>query len=291
MRIRTHILTLLSVSAFLVSNNTRVFGQDKTPKIRISEFYLQHGLIHQLPEHGTLSDFKNLAKGSSILNQDYTGFSDQHFGRGNNNRNSLLAIQLGIKFAKRPNPTLRLGVNYFSSSFINGSFVKDDSYVTDTLTSSQTGEQQYVLATETKSVRMKQTSQQFRIDAAFLFRTNSNARWSLYSGVGLTFGYAFNNKTHIQYEEYTFEPTVNDYYSTNTSSTYANEFYRNRNFATFSAYVPLGIDFRIGKKREFWNRLHLFGEFRPSLNYAKIPELKRILTPGSTQSFGLKVTF
>jgi hypothetical protein len=106
----------------------------------------------------------------------------------------------------------------------------------------------------------------------------------------MTMGYAFNNKTSVHYEEFISEPSLNGY-SSNPISTYANEFYRNRNFATFSAYVPLGIDFRIGKKREFWNRLHLFGEFRPSLNYAKIPELRRVLNPGITQSFGLKVTF
>ena len=290
MRTTAHITKLIGIGFILSISNMLIYGQEKNPKIRVKEFYLQHGLIHQAPEHGTLADFQSLAKGSSILNQDYTGFSDQHFGLRNRENNSLLGIQLGIQFAKRPNPTLRVGFNYLSSSLISGSLHRMDSYVTDTLTSSQTGEQQYVMTTNSKSVYMNQTCQQFRLDAALLFHTNSSARWSLYSGIGVTMGYAYNNKTRIQYEEYVSEPSANGYYS-NPLSTYANEFYRSQNFATFSAYVPLGIDFRIGKKREFWNRLHLFGEFRPSLNYAKIPELRRVLNPGTTQSFGLKVTF
>ncbi len=285
-------VSLVLTFHFILAIGTGVYSQEKSPKLRVTEFYLQHGLMHQLPEHGTITDFRTLAKGSVILGQDLSGFSESRFDLMNRRSNSLLAVQLGLQFAKRSNPLFRVGFNYFSSSFISGSLRKTDSYITDTLVSTQTGAQQVVVTTDSKSVRMNQTSQQFRFDAALLFRTNTSARWSLYSGIGVTFGYAFNTKTRIQFEENKSESNGNSaYYYPILGSTDINEVYRNRNFSTFSAYLPLGVDFRIGKKREFWNRLHLFGEFRPSLNYAKIPELRRILNPATTQTLGIKVTF
>jgi hypothetical protein len=55
-----------------------------------------------------------------------------------------------------------------------------------------------------------------------------------------------------------------------------------------AAYVPLGVDFRIGKKRAFWKRTHLFYELRPSVT--TIPELRTFANAGVQQGIGLRVT-
>jgi hypothetical protein len=53
----------------------------------------------------------------------------------------------------------------------------------------------------------------------------------------------------------------------------------------------MGLDFRLGKKREFLNRLHLFVETRPSMTITTIPSLKTLLTPNITSSFGLRIVW
>ena len=59
-----------------------------------------------------------------------------------------------------------------------------------------------------------------------------------------------------------------------------------------SVYVPMGVDFCLGKKREFFKRLHLFGETKPCLNYTRISELKRnSITAGIKGGIGLRVSF
>jgi len=53
----------------------------------------------------------------------------------------------------------------------------------------------------------------------------------------------------------------------------------------------LGIDFRIGKKREFWKRTHLFYELRPGINVTSIPELRPITNASVQHGIGLRVSW
>ncbi|MGB0807307.1 MAG: hypothetical protein ACPGRC_11500 [Salibacteraceae bacterium] len=57
----------------------------------------------------------------------------------------------------------------------------------------------------------------------------------------------------------------------------------------YSAYIPLGLDFRIANKSEFWQRVHLFYEMRPSLEMISIPELSTYTTVAWQHGFGIKV--
>jgi hypothetical protein len=56
-----------------------------------------------------------------------------------------------------------------------------------------------------------------------------------------------------------------------------------------SVYLPAGVDFRIGKRREFWKPVHLFYEIRPQVLYTNIPELGSSLRGGIQQGFGIRV--
>jgi hypothetical protein len=84
---------------------------------------------------------------------------------------------------------------------------------------------------------------------------------------------------------------MNEYYSTTEQGENIVEYFENKmNFST-SIFIPMGVDFRMGKNREFWKRLHLYYEMKPSITYTAIPELKRITTVNLINSFGIKVTF
>ena len=69
------------------------------------------------------------------------------------------------------------------------------------------------------------------------------------------------------------------------------EYYKNKNNFGFSAYIPMGIDFRIGRKRKFWKQIHLFLELRPGINGTSIPELRTIVNSSMQYGFGLKVSW
>ena len=60
-----------------------------------------------------------------------------------------------------------------------------------------------------------------------------------------------------------------------------------RNIA-MSAYVPLGLDFRIGKNNKFFNHIHLFTEFRPTVNVTSVPEMGNFFAYGYQLTSGLK---
>ena len=64
----------------------------------------------------------------------------------------------------------------------------------------------------------------------------------------------------------------------------------NKNTYGYATYLPMGVDFRIGNKREFFKQLHVFYEARPFVNYTYIPELGGINSVGIKSALGLRVT-
>jgi len=50
------------------------------------------------------------------------------------------------------------------------------------------------------------------------------------------------------------------------------------------------VDFRIGKKRQFWMPVHLFYEMQPTLRLNHVPEVGMISHLPLAQNFGLRVT-
>jgi hypothetical protein len=295
--------TLLSAVILLVVSIS-VFGQEQTKttkKINIHDFYIQTGFVSMSVTDGTLADFNKLAPGSELLSNDLTGFypSDVFPSSGNNTFSVLLGIKLKDKqkTAYRTNPLLRLGISYFSGTSLKKEIYKEYNEPYDTLTSSQAGQSYYIDSVTRQNYIMSYYSKQLRLDASLIFRTNQSARWSLYAGIGATAGVSFNANTEIRY---------NENYKTETSlpgggsySTYGYsgmdknkiEIYSNKNNLSASIYIPMGIDFRLGKKNEFLKHTHLFYEFRPGIVFISIPELRTVTYGGIQNGFGLRVTW
>jgi hypothetical protein len=144
---------------------------------------------------------------------------------------------------------------------------------------------------------MDYSSEQIRFDGSMIFRTNPLARWSLFSGIGITAGVSINSNTNIYYSKYLrTEIYESDGAVLNSSSYYhsdqsISENHKNKNGYAVSAYIPMGIDFRVGKKREFWKQIHLFYECRPGMNMTSIPELQTATTASLQHGFGLRVSW
>lgn len=278
-------------------------NQDKpVKKMRISDFYVHTGMSFQTNVYGSILDYRALAPQSDLT----TDLSGSNLYRTSivSGRTSL-SIMMGIQFSDKEksfykaNPKLRLGFTFSpGKSFYGGSF-KENRFPFDTLVSSQTGENIYIDSVITESNGVFYNSDQIRLNASLIFSTNPEKRWALYSGIGVTAGISLNQNTTVSYskngrtdEVQAINPNMHSNI-TGYSTTYESisESYRNKTNFGFSAYIPVGVDFRIGNKREFWKRTHLFFEFQPAVDVTSVPELKTYTNLRFNSGLGLRVNF
>jgi hypothetical protein len=64
--------------------------------------------------------------------------------------------------------------------------------------------------------------------------------------------------------------------------------YENKGGFGFGVYAPLGIDFQVGKKRDFWMPIHLYLELRPGVNVNQIAGLGTSFSAGNFSNIGLR---
>ncbi|MES2798696.1 MAG: hypothetical protein V4638_01650 [Bacteroidota bacterium] len=279
------IQSALSISLlFLTTIN---FAQESGEKnITLSEAQVFFGA--QISDYRSLNlvEMQKFAPSSSILARDFTGFSQSGYGYLNSSQ--LLAASLGLSFKNLPYMTLRLGLNYSDRNSFYGSLSKSETGRYDTLTSSATGQQYFQDTTRFSMAYFNHSSQIISFDASILFRTNPEKRWSIYGGVGYTAGIGFNSFSSIGYSEYTYGQNYG-YGGESPNAVSINETFKNKSYFTHTIYLPMGVDFRIGKKREFWNRLHLFYEIKPSITFNHIPELGTSTHLGIGHGLGIRV--
>ena len=288
MKKQTLLLALMSLGTINI-----LFGQDNgnpDKKFSINEYSFYSAANMSQNGSATLADFKTLAPQSILLNNDFSTYSA---GKSFNSAHSnLFSMMVGFKCQSKPNSSLRLGITYISGTSLGTSFNKETSSVYDTLTSSQTGQTYYLDSVTRKTYSMNYSYQQIRLDASYLFRTNPEERWSLYTGIGASFGLSFNNTTQIDYRSFSHGSSFTDQSGSNGSNNTKDtqtESFQNKSTYGFTAYVPMGVDFRIGKKREFWKKIHLFYEVRPALNFSNIPELRSMTNVSVQNGMGVKI--
>jgi hypothetical protein len=266
--------------------STAAFSQN----LKISEIHISSGTGSMRGQDGTLSDFAKLAPNSAILGMDLSQlkpYNDNYNGFGLNSGSNFTSIQLGLQCAKMPKFTFRVGITHVSNFGLlsaHGGFTETARY--DTLTSSQTGQQTFIDTSYSRSYHMNYSDQQIRLDGAMIFRMFPEKRWSLHAGLGASIGMSYRASTSIQLWEssYNYYSTGNYGYGTGT-----NESFKNKNSLGAALYIPLGVDFCIGKKREFWMPFHLYAETRPSLNINSINGIGTTFSPGMSSALGLRV--
>ena len=262
-------------------------AQEEKPAVRISEVQILTTSDYSRIPFGTLHDMQRIAPQSILLQENYSNYN-----LGSNNsifsQNSFNLL-LGLSFRDKPGMTLRAGIGYSDRALMGVSLGNYERFRHDTLTSSQTGQQVFVDSVVYRGVYAYYNSQFLSLETSLIFRTNSEARWSLYGGVGLGFGVGFNGRTDVsRYEYWSIEsPIANKYGNTH----YESESIPSENSFFYGVNTPLGVDFRIGKKCEFWNRIHLIYELRPAFTVYNLAGEQNRLTPQLNQSLGVRVTF
>lgn len=263
-------------------------------QISINEIYLQSGAFFGQTK-GSLGDFQTLAPGSSILQQDLSAYQSSPIYSFNLPGQSQ-TLSLGLKLAKLPNATLRLGLMHTgqrNALSVGGSYT--ETFRVDTLTSSQSGEQFFIDSFSTHSYHANYTQEQLRLDASLIFRYKADKRWSFFGGIGANFGLSYNAATTIHhrvspYGDYFGYGFFNDIIF-DDFGTHETETFENKGGFGLGVYAPLGIDFQVGKKREFWKPMHLYMELRPGFNVNQIAGLGTTFSAGNFSNVGLRFQF
>jgi hypothetical protein len=284
----------------LIASITICQAQENKPlsRIRLSDLYFQTGLSGSVNQSESINSLNVLTPESEIL-QSFAG-SNSTSNSYSYGGNSFSSIQLGLSFRNKSrsdyktNPLLRIGIMHISNNSISASSDAETSQPFDTLTSSQTNQVVYVDSITNRNYAIDYSSEQIRIDASLLFRSNQAARWSVMAGIGASYGVSINANTRVSYSKYgNGELTFSDGEKVSIygeESEFRSETFNNKMNSGYSIYVPLGVDFKIGKKREFWKHAHLFFELRPGINIHSIPELKTYRTVNVQQGIGLRVS-
>jgi opacity protein-like surface antigen len=242
-----------------------------------------------------VSDFQKLAPNSIYLSKDLSNYSKgkglnndmtmgPHSGAVQNNIYTSVTLMAGLKFKRTENSSLRIGIGYVSGENFSSNYLLETISTYDTLTSIKTGQKIYVQEKNVDEYAMKNSYEHLRLDVSYILKAKLNKRFSFYSGIGATAGISFNNITEIEHTNH----MIYDGYKDNvlTSGT---EAFQNKNSGAFSAYIPLGLNLRLGGNRcEFFKRISIFAESRPTVNIINIPELKTYTYVSLQNGIGLR---
>ncbi len=295
-------ILLLLVSALFTSQHSygQWYGEQwlKVTSVQINTGFMSLSLNRG--NKGEKEDFEKLMPDSEILTSDFTGFrkDDYYYFDPRTVFNVLLGMQFfDREYGYKRNPELRIGLNYFSGFVLNGYWDKEDRMVIDTLNSPRTGRSYFIDSVTSSSFNMEHWMEDIHLDVSVIFRTNSEDRWTLFAGFGITAGRSILSETEISFQENGYietrstEGTILQRDYTGGSSTYKFERRTQINNWGCSAYVPLGVDFRIGKRRENLKHMHLCYEIRPTLQYLSLPGFGTLLNSGAQHTLGLRVNW
>ncbi|MEO6668982.1 MAG: hypothetical protein ABIN36_05875 [Ferruginibacter sp.] len=298
------ILSVLIFVSISFSASAQQQNSKSISRIQVNSLYVQTGFLLQGGADGTLADFNRLAPNSTLMgSNNLNNFFETR--TSSVSVDGIFSVMLGLQFsnkqkqAYKANPLLRLGVSYFSGNTLTYRINNNESKTFDTLTSALTGETFYLDSSISKDYSMKYSLEQLRFDGSLIFRTNPESRCSLFAGIGFTVGYSLNAKTVIEYDYSSYQQVRSP--GTNSVSAYGayssryngdntkRERFKNKNNFGASVYIPLGFDFRLGRKRPFFKRIHLYYELRPGVNFTDIPELRKTTNASILSAFGLRV--
>lgn len=290
------------VLAILIVATISLFAQEnKHPKIRISELGIYQGMYSGYYTDASLTDFLRLAPNSELLKNDFTGFTKSSNSYESMTDNTF-SVNLGLQFydsekqTYKSNPQLNIGVTFSRATMLNATYSKEENVIFDTLSSSNSSFVVYMDSTFLKSYKMEYSFQQIGVNASLIYRAMPNARWSLYSGVGISVLTSLMSSTyihfnHVEYVKYSFPDTRNfySYLDDPWDSDMVDEVHTNKTNLSAFAYIPLGVDFRIAKKNEFWSKMHLVMEMQPGLAIDYIPEIGSHFYGTFRGNFGVRV--
>lgn len=244
----------------------------------------------------TLEDCRALFPDSGLLKGDYSSYAYPTYYF---NASSMVNLLWGIRLKQNDGyeQRLRVGVTFSGLTPTYASFYNENSFAYDTLTSARTGDVTYVDSVYSENLFLNISQKQVGLDVAYLIKSNQNGRWSFYGGAGLEVGAIINVEANISQSSYS-------YYSNDLGNYYQNDLLYGNNTNNTSEverldggfyamlYLPVGLDLRLSMKNAFWKKMHLYTEFRPSIQYSNTSLTNQDINLGMGFAvFGIRTDF
>lgn len=269
-------------------------------RVKISDFYLSPSTFISGTNRLDRMDIGKLAYNSFILNEtdNFEGFNNNTY-TGSYGRTDLHFL-LGFTFSDKEktkilsSPHLRIGLTYGNNLLISNYFSKEQLHSIDTLNSQSSNRETFVDSVVTENYFVNYETENIRLDASIIFRRKPEERWSVYAGFGLMTGISIQSNTDIFYQKnaklrYNYENTSNDINHELIEN--KNEKFENKMSFSFASYLPLGVNFRIGNKRDFWKHTHLYYELRPGIIFSNVPEFGTFTNTFLQQGIGVRFSW
>ncbi len=278
-----------------------LFAQDFN-KTEFADITIFQGFQNHSLRPLVLDEFRMLTSHSELLNSDFSGFVSPNWFWPSNTTSSSFGINIGLKFFDankgdfRKNIAVNIGLIYNTANMYASRYEKTERTLTDTFVSASSGGIIYRDSLYNEYYTMYYNTEQIGLNSNLIFRYNPEGRWSLYAGVGVMASLSIRAETQVEYFdnariEYTLsnQSVGTQYFFISFSE--KEEVHKNKMNVFAMAYVPLGVDFRLGKNNEFWKRIHLIMEMQPGIAVYNFPELDSFFTGTFNGNMGLRVEF
>jgi hypothetical protein len=262
---------------------------------RITNVYVATGpnLVEMRP--AGLEDFRRLAPESEILSADLSEYDQLslYFPYPGVDMHAMLGIRFRHKAGEwMRNPELRFGVRYTRSVNVSNRIQYVEKFRFDTLTGAH-NTVAYMDSVTVREVDMRYEYDVMRVGASVLFRTYARGRWNIYGGLGMSLGAVLRSYTRISWSESHYEQMVLAYSAQSVDGPALEEqvveTHAGKRGFVLGLDLPLGLDFRLGNKKELLKRMHLYAELRPSLDFQFLKGLGNHAVPVYSQAFGLRI--
>ena len=299
MKVLSNLLALFLVFSFPVAP---CFAQgdslnNKSPKeirmqVSVGNFELNGSPV-------SLEDWKKLASSSTFLKEDFSKFSqDKNYIT---DLKPFFNLNFYINTTQINNPNkgggwIKTGLSFGQLNLFDYRLEKKIITPFDTLSSTLNSLEIYVDSIQEDELRMHYTSSVVQAEIGYIFRTKEASRWGLYGGAGVGIGYTFNNyvsltKENKKYFEYRLSNGENfsDESRNHENQSLNFEEFRLKSSFIVSAFLPVGVTFRVGKKSAFLRKLTLSFEYQAGVQMRRIPELENFVNPYGLSQIGLIV--
>jgi hypothetical protein len=247
------------------------------------------GITHQ--------DLQKLVPSNSLLQSlNIASYNTQYNnGQVNPSTGTGFRMLLGLEMPKNTNAKytklFRVGFAYLGNRDYSKYYYKTDKVIIDSFESLSNGQMFFADSVNNEYFSTDLISDEIRLDASLIFRTNPKAIFSLYGGVGLSLGTIFNasveaRKTNNAYRTFPLTNSTNSNF--NSSKTESNAV--SGGFSSL-VYLPMGLDIRLSKKPNLWQYVHFFTEVSPSFGTRNVGGLASATNVGVQANFGLKLSW
>lgn len=189
-------------------------------------------------------------------------------------------VNLGIELSQTSknsnkfNGSLRIGFQYVSKNMVlNTTYGKLELLgvtITDTLVSLVTKDTVYLfyndsIRSQTRNIAY--TNELIALDASYIIRSNSARTISFLGGIGFAPGLIVNSNSIFTASDFLGSGPNN---STRTNFAYSKS---NKKGVNLHFYIPLGVNFHLSKKHDFWKNIYLVSEIRPSMSIQMVSDI------------------